>query len=656
MQEEDCKKIRNIIQTHHHNKRYAAEDVYSIIEDIYKKFTELPDANKCLKIDNIIPFVYNYIHHVKTMDKYKFYIKTKNYKIHNIPALKDATSSLSEESISPKTKSNPSVDKASYISNEIYNIQKPIATDANFSQEPSDTMIHDDVSQSDTTDLINSRDKSSHWTVGINTSVHKEDTLSSFPEHCCKHFQNEVDLLSINNKIKDIHVTETICEITKMPNNTIDINNNKETKVSRSNYGNVKYRTNTHKYSNYYYPRELFYEPVCIKNQIFDSDWVHNKQIDDDITDDIKRRSEQCKKLKECLQQEQRTAEWYEQRKKRITASDLGCVLGINKHEPSYKFILKKTVGVPFEPNEFCYHGKKFEQTATIIYEYRMNCKVFEYGLIMHPIYTWIGASPDGICDDYKFDGKHLSNKVGRMLEIKCPFKREIQMSGPIYDHICPSYYWAQVQLQLEVCDLDECDFFQCKITEYSSRREYLEDTDPNEPFRSEETGFEKGLLIQLLPTNYADKIGTYTYHATTYDHAIFIHPPRVNMTPFELDIWLVENISNYKEKYPKYVFDRIVYWRLEKCKNVTILRDKEWFKLQLPIMEKMWNIVKFFQNNKYELSLLLDYIENSPKKINKNIMKIAETLSNTSNICYKDNIKKIKEEIDDMKKSLSLD
>ena len=69
---------------------------------------------------------------------------------------------------------------------------------------------------------------------------------------------------------------------------------------------------------------------------------------------------------------------------------------------------------------------------------------------------------------------------------------------------------------------------------------------------------------------------------------AIFIHPPRVNMTPFELDIWLAENISNYKEQYPKHVIDRVIYWRLDKCKNVTIIRDKDWFNTQLNVMEKM--------------------------------------------------------------------
>ena len=85
------------------------------------------------------------------------------------------------------------------------------------------------------------------------------------------------------------------------------------------------------------------------------------------------------------------------------------------------------------------------------------------------------------------------------MLEIKCPLSRKIEMEGDI-DDILPIYYQVQVQLQLECCDLDECDFWQCKITEYVSRVEFINDTDPIEGFRSKRTGFEKGCLIQLIP------------------------------------------------------------------------------------------------------------------------------------------------------------
>ena len=69
-------------------------------------------------------------------------------------------------------------------------------------------------------------------------------------------------------------------------------------------------------------------------------------------------------------------------------------------------------------------------------------------GLIIHNQYKHIGASPDGISD------------LGIMLEIKCPFKRKI-------DGAIPEQYWMQIQGQLEVCDLEECDYLECKLWEY---------------------------------------------------------------------------------------------------------------------------------------------------------------------------------------------
>ena len=42
------------------------------------------------------------------------------------------------------------------------------------------------------------------------------------------------------------------------------------------------------------------------------------------------------------------------------------------------------------------------------------------------------------------------------MLEIKCPMTRKL--NGDVL-HKKTEMYWAQMQLQLEVCDLFECDF-----------------------------------------------------------------------------------------------------------------------------------------------------------------------------------------------------
>ena len=99
--------------------------------------------------------------------------------------------------------------------------------------------------------------------------------------------------------------------------------------------------------------------------------------------------------------------------------------------------------------------GVKYEPVATMFYEHLNNLKIVEFGLIPHPKLSVFGASPDGITDIDSPPGL-----VGRMLEIKCPPKRE-------FTHEVPKHYWMQMQGQLEVCDLEECDFLQVKIEEY---------------------------------------------------------------------------------------------------------------------------------------------------------------------------------------------
>ena len=61
----------------------------------------------------------------------------------------------------------------------------------------------------------------------------------------------------------------------------------------------------------------------------------------------------------------------------------------------------------------------------------------------------------------------NFSDMVGRMLEIKCPLTRKIKTSGEVDGEICPHYYYCQVQQQLECCDLEYCDFWQCSLQEF---------------------------------------------------------------------------------------------------------------------------------------------------------------------------------------------
>lgn len=310
--------------------------------------------------------------------------------------------------------------------------------------------------------------------------------------------------------------------------------------------------------------------------------------------------------LKSIPQPEQKSKAWFDMRNQMITASDIGSVLGVGKYGSSNSVLLKKCGFDKFLDNKFVHHGKKYEQIATLIYSLVLNTTVDEFGLIQSEKYSFLGASPDGICSHLTLDGK-FCKLVGRMLEIKCPFSRQLELLGPVYDTVCPAGYWVQIQIQLEVCELDECDYLQCEITEYPSRKEYLLDQNSSIIYIGNNVDgnvtenveynfiYNKGVVIQLLPHNRP------FFKKDVFD-AKYIYPPNVNMNHLEYDEWVLHELDNLDKNYPDYRFDKVLYWKLEKANVITIKRDTEWFKKHIPEIEKFWKDVLYYRKNTHEL------------------------------------------------------
>jgi putative phage-type endonuclease len=332
----------------------------------------------------------------------------------------------------------------------------------------------------------------------------------------------------------------------------------------------------------------------------------------------------------------QRSPEWYAARNLRVTGSDAGCVLNMNKHEPQFNFILKKVLGSTFDGNAACYHGKKFEQVVTMMYELENDVSTVEFGLLPHESINILAASPDGICSPYKRDGKTPSSLVGRMLEIKCPTMRKIKYSGDIKDTICPVYYWCQIQQQMECCNLDECDFVQCNIEEYSSRKEWLLDTSDECDYKSKKYGLERGVIIELIPFKLGEddyklyQGKTYLADLTLWNKTTFLYPPKIDMSIKELDDWVLEQLENLDNTVK---VNRVIYWRLVEKNCTLILRDKKWFDSQMPIYEKIWGYVTFLRNNLDVIEEWKKWIDLQPRKYNDKIMqKLDELIENKNN------------------------
>jgi putative phage-type endonuclease len=331
-------------------------------------------------------------------------------------------------------------------------------------------------------------------------------------------------------------------------------------------------------------------------------------------------------KLKNYPQPVQKTKEWFDYRYNRITASDTASAIDMNPYEPIESFILKKCdPNFPFLDNENVYHGKKYENIATLIYSHIYNTRVVEFGALPSEKYNFLGASPDGICSAYTLDNK-FSKRLGRMLEIKCPITRQIILNGKIIGTICPFYYYCQIQQQLLCCDLQQCDFWQCNITEYT-RQEYLLDTFSNCINVEGEYGttinidnkLKKGIILEFYPKEFTPEYeGDQIKWKSKY-----IYPNRLDMDESQYNDWIINIMDNYKKDYPeidsKYYFNRIIYWKLNKSHNVTVNRDDKFLESIIPILQDTWNKVVYYRKNLNKLEELKTIVAKRTKYIKIN-------------------------------------
>lgn len=170
-------------------------------------------------------------------------------------------------------------------------------------------------------------------------------------------------------------------------------------------------------------------------------------------------------KLKELLNDPvnftpQRTHEWYEMRKKVLTAScfyDI-CVTG---GATSTRILNEKLFPDMFPRQEFIYslplfHGCRCESVANSYYEYITGTSIHNFGLIVSKKETYIAASPDGI------------NNKGILVEFKCPYSREL-IPGKV-----PLKYLYQIYGQLLSCELTRCDYVECIFKKQPTKETWL--------------------------------------------------------------------------------------------------------------------------------------------------------------------------------------
>jgi putative phage-type endonuclease len=254
----------------------------------------------------------------------------------------------------------------------------------------------------------------------------------------------------------------------------------------------------------------------------------------------------------------QRSEEWFKLRENRLTASDLYDAV----YHP-ITLIKKKLKNVSFNSYSIpaLKWGCMFEEVAANIYAHLNSTKINEFGLLVNDKINNFGASPDGITDE------------GIMIEIKCPYSREIK------DKVIPDKYYYQMQGQMAVCELDICDYIECKFKTFNNIDDYIENIkklnendnendNDNENENDNENDYKHGIIAELK------------------DHSYIYSTPNQNYRD-NIDEMKKINDAKYVYWYLELINVQRVYFDKDKWNNKTAKKIADYWKLYQSELDK---------------------------------------------------------------------
>lgn len=207
---------------------------------------------------------------------------------------------------------------------------------------------------------------------------------------------------------------------------------------------------------------------------------------------------------------DQKSQGWLDERKDKLTASVISALEGLNPYITSQQLLRQKVRDMCGAPSEFqmvpaVAHGEAMEPVARDYLEYLKGYEIEETGLVVHPDYPFLAASPDGLVG--------LSGCV----EIKCPYPKYTKEPYSVFDKKKAMYLW-QVYLQMECLDVEWCDFI-C----------YLAESDRHTPkILVERVDRVRGWLHEdvpgkLLPVPAAGTVSRISLYETWHEHIVNI-------------------------------------------------------------------------------------------------------------------------------------
>jgi hypothetical protein len=273
-------------------------------------------------------------------------------------------------------------------------------------------------------------------------------------------------------------------------------------------------------------------------------------------TDDVWSQEERRARIEALLnrpQIQQRTEEWYADALGVLSASQFSIIL---KQGRTRALVVKeKAVPGPFpienrrtvvmteELNPFTW-GIRFEPVVKMIYERITQTRVVDLGRLKHQKDPRLAASPDGLV----VKGPPLN--LGRFVEFKAPVSRILNGS-------VPDDYMVQMQIQMEVGDVEECDYFEVRFQSGYGGRPC-----PSVPDGVTPEFF--GEIAVIVNTNTSQ-------------------PVRYEYSPLNATNWSPTPLGMQEHVI------QIVPWWCEKYWMHTVGRSRSWFQSVQPAIEAFW-------------------------------------------------------------------
>jgi len=241
---------------------------------------------------------------------------------------------------------------------------------------------------------------------------------------------------------------------------------------------------------------------------------------------------------------DQRSDSWHLRRSEMMTASEITKAFKTASPSAKKELLMRKLDGPKTNdggPITACLWGTQFEPLAKEIYgDIQGGAEIVDTTCVVHPIYPFLGASPDGIV----LMKDKMDYRWGKLVEFKCPISRKFTQETPI-----PDAYYHQMQMQMECCNIDECDYVEMQFKTVG-RTEWNTTESPY-----------KGALV-------------------VYDDGRISYKPKEE----DPDIWK-SKIEGDEH--------RVVWWLLGNIRIDNVLRDPRWLSDHIDEFKEFWRMVQ---------------------------------------------------------------